>query len=97
MEKDLAQKGQFLRCLTWLGGGLTPNETLSNSNGKFNLGPKKVILGFFNKNTPLLKNGLFSEKNTLFFLFWGGGPAPKMEFFTLFFYFEPFPINGPRL
>ena len=36
MEKDLTQKGQFLRCLIRLGGGgLTPNETLSHSNGKF--------------------------------------------------------------
>ena len=36
MEKDLTQKGQFLRCLIRLGGGgLTPNETLSLSNGKF--------------------------------------------------------------
>jgi len=42
MEKDLTQKGQFLRCLIWLGGGLTPNETLSHSNGKFvfDHGPK---------------------------------------------------------
>ena len=35
MEKDLKQKCQFLRCLIWLGGGLTPNETLSHLNGKF--------------------------------------------------------------
>ena len=36
MEKDLTQKGQFLRCLFRLGGGgLTPNEILSHSNGKF--------------------------------------------------------------
>ena len=44
MEKDLTQKGQFLRCLIRLvgGGGLTPNETLSHSNGKFvfDHGPK---------------------------------------------------------
>ena len=43
MEKDLTQKGQFLRCLIRLGGGgLTPNETLSLSNGKFvfDHGPK---------------------------------------------------------
>ena len=44
MAKDLTQKGQFLRCLIWLGGGLTPNETLSHSNGKFifDHGPKDV-------------------------------------------------------
>ena len=44
MEKDLTQKGQFLRCLIRLGGGgLTPNETLSHSNGKFvfDHGPKE--------------------------------------------------------
>ena len=45
MEKDLTQKGQFLRCLIRLGGGgLTPNETFSLSNGKFifDHGPKDV-------------------------------------------------------
>ena len=45
MEKDLTQKGQFLRCLIRLGGGgLTPNETLSLSNGKFvfDHGPYRV-------------------------------------------------------
>ena len=44
MEKDLTQKCQFLRCLIRLGGGLTPNETLSHSNGKFifDHGPKDV-------------------------------------------------------
>ena len=36
MEQNLTQKVQNLRCLIWLGGGgLTPNETLSHSNGKF--------------------------------------------------------------
>ena len=46
MEKDLTQKGQFLRCLIRLGGGgLTPNETLSHSNGKFvfDHGPKRSL------------------------------------------------------
>jgi len=46
MEKDLTQKGQFLRCLIRLGGGgLTPNETLSLSNGKFvfDHGPYKIV------------------------------------------------------
>ena len=47
MEKDLTQKSQFLRCLIWLGGGgLTPNETLSHSNGKFvfDHGPKVYLI-----------------------------------------------------
>ena len=36
MEQNLTQKVQNLRCLIRLGGGgLTPNETLSHSNGKF--------------------------------------------------------------
>ena len=44
MEKDLTQKCQFLRCLIRLVGGLTRNETLSHSNGKFifDHGPKDV-------------------------------------------------------
>ena len=56
MEKDLTQKGQFLRCLIRLGGGgLTPNETLSHSNGKFvfDHGPKdctSIIVDFLEIN-----------------------------------------------